>query len=296
MVKPAARRALVGEVRGQFAMSERRACQLVLVQRSSVRYRRRRSDDTGLRTRLRELAMERRRFGYLRLHVLLRREGWRVNHKRVYRIYQEEKLLVKCRKGRRTAAIERVPLPAPRRANQEWSMDFVHDTLASSRRFRVLNVVDDYTREALAIEVDHSLPGLRVVRALEELRQRGRKPESIVCDHGPEFTGKALDQWAFANGVRLAFITPGKPMENAYVESFNGKLRDECLNENWFVSLADAREKIAVWQVDYNTERPHSALGYRSPEEFAATSRLAPPPAPAAPPSFGVQSAPGATL
>lgn len=240
--------------------------------------------------------MERRRFGYLRLHVLLRREGWRVNHKRVYRLYREEKLLVKCRKGRRTAAIERVPLPAPRRANQEWSMDFVHDTLASGRRFRVLNVVDDYTREALAIEVDHSLPGLRVVRVLEELRQRGRKPESIVCDHGPEFTGKALDQWAFANSVRLAFITPGKPMENAYVESFNGKLRDECLNENWFVSLTDAREKIAAWRIDYNTERPHSALGYRSPEQFAAASRLAPPPAPAGTAIPGAQITPGATL
>ena len=295
-MKPAARRALVGEMRGQFPMSERRACRLVLVQRSSVRYRRRRGDDTALRTRLRELAMERRRFGYLRLHVLLRREGWRVNHQRVYRLYREEKLLVKCRKGRRTAAIERVPLPAPRRANQEWSMDFVHDTLASGRRFRVLNVVDDYTREALAIEVDHSLPGLRVVRVLEELRQRGRKPESIVCDHGPEFTGKALDQWAFANSVRLAFITPGKPMENAYVESFNGKLRDECLNENWFVSLTDAREKIAAWRIDYNTERPHSALGYRSPEQFAAASRLAPPPAPAGTAIPGVQITPGATL
>jgi putative transposase len=286
----------VSEVRAQFRFSERRACRLMVVQRSSVRYRRRREEDLALRTRLKEPALVRRRWGYLRLHVLLRREGWRVNHKRVYRIYREEGLQVKRRKGRRAAGIVRLPLPAPSRANQRWSMDFLADALASERRFRVLTVVDDYTREALAIEVDHSLPGARVVRVLDELRQRGRRPECIVCDNGPELTGRALDQWAFAHRVRLEFITPGKPVENAYVESFNGKLRDECLNENWFLTLADARGRIAAWRIDYNTERPHSALGYQSLEALAAAARLASPPTPAEGLDPGGQLAPSATL
>ena len=270
--------------REEARLSERRACGLVEIDRSSARYRPRGSDDGVLRRRLRELAHERRRFGYRRLHVLLVREGWAVNHKRVYRIYQEEGLAVRRRKRKRATATERVPLAAPVRANQGWSMDFMADALATGRRFRTLNIVDEYTREALATEVDTSLPGVRVVRVLEQLRQQGRKPEWIVTDNGPEFTGKALDQWAYENGVRLETIHPGRPMENGYIESFNGKMREECLNENWFVDLADARQRIEAWRVDYNTRRPHSALGYQTPVEFAARdAALRSPTAPCAP-------------
>ena len=273
----------MGWVEEHSRLSERRACGLLAVWRSSWRYRRRRREDPLLRQRLRELAHERRRFGYRRLQVLLGREGWRVNHKRVYRLYREEGLAVRRRKGRRRASGVRVPLSAPTQANQGWSMDFLTDALASGRRFRVLTVVDEYTREALAIEVDTSLPGARVVRVLERLQEGGRVPEWVVCDNGPEFSGQVLDQWAFAHGIRLHFITPGKPVENAYVESFNGKLRDECLNENWFGSLNEARGVIETWRVDYNQARPHSALGYRTPEEFAAEQAALPalPPAPA---------------
>lgn len=255
--------------REEGSLSERRACGLVAMNRASVRYRKRQRDDAALRKRLRELAAERRRFGYRRLHVLLGREGWKVNHKRVYRVYRAEGLLVGQRKRKRRAAVERVPLPAPTRPDQGWSMDFMSDALASGRRFRTLNIVDEYTREAPAIAVDTSLPGARVVRVLEELKQQGRKPEWIVTDNGPEFTGKDLDQWAYENGVRLERIRPGRPMENGYIESFNGKMREECLNEHWFVDLADARERIKAWRVDYNTARPHSALGYQTPLEFA---------------------------
>ena len=255
--------------RDEVELSERRACGLVEIDRSSARYRPRRRDDAPLRQRLRELANQRRRYGYRRLHVLLRREGWVVNHKRVYRLYRAEGLRVGQRKRKRSAARGRVPLVAPTRVNQGWSMDFMADALAHGRRFRALNIVDEYTREAPAIEVDTSLPGARVVRVLEELKQQGRKPEWIVTDNGPEFTGKDLDEWAYKNGVRRETIRPGRPMENGYIESFNGKMREECLNEHWFVDLADAREKIEAWRVDYNTRRPHSALGYQTPAEFA---------------------------
>ena len=270
-------------MREPYRLSERRACGLLAVWRSSWRYRRRRYEDPLLRERLRELAYQRRRFGYRRLHVLLRREGWLVNHKRVYRLYREEGLAVRRRKRKRVAGLPRVPLEAPTRSNQGWSMDFLTDALGSGRRFRLLTVVDDFTREALAIEVDTSLPGTRVVRVLERLKELGRVPEWIVCDNGPEFSGRVLDQWAFDNGIRLHCITPGKPVENAYVESFNGKLRDECLNENWFGSLPEARAVIEAWRMDYNHARPHSALGYQTPEEFAAeqAALVALPPAPA---------------
>lgn len=287
---------MVSDVRAQFPFSERRACRLVVVHRSSLRYRRRPSD-AALRERLRELADQRHRFGYRRLHALLRREKWRVNHKRVYRIYREEGLMVR-RKRKRSAGIVRVPLVAPERANQGWSMDFLQDTLASGRKFRILTVEDIYTREALAVEVDHSLGGMRVMRVLERLRERGRKPEWIVSDNGGEFTSRIVDQWAYEHGVRLAYIEPGKPQQNGYQESFHGKLRDECLNEHWFTSLVDAREKIEAWRVDYNTERPHSSLGYQTPGEFAtaAAARLAPPPAPAEGLDQGDHLAQGATL
>lgn len=232
------------------------------------------------------------------MQVLLRREGWAVNHKRVYRLYREEGLAVRRRKRKRAAGWARVPLPAPAQVNQGWSMDFLTDELARGRRFRLLTIVDDYTREALAIEVDTSLPGERVRRVLEQLVESRGRPEWILTDNGPEFTGRVLDQWAFEQGVRLHFITPGKPVENAYVESFNGKLRDECLNENWFESLAEARGVIEAWRVDYNQARPHSALGYQTPEEFAAeqAALLALPPATAEPREIGGIESRGLTL
>jgi putative transposase len=265
-----------------YRRSERRACRLLGMSRSSYRYQPQRRDEGALCQRLKELAAERRRFGYRRLAVLLRREGWAVNWKRVYRVYREEHLQVGKRPRKRGGSQPRLPLALPSGPNERWSMDFMTDSLATGRRFRTLNVVDDYTRECVRIEGDTSLGGERVARVLEELsRQRGG-PQVIVVDHGPEFTSQALDRWAYRRGVKLHFIMPGKPEQNAYVESFNGKFRDECLNEHWFGDLKEAREKIETWRQDYNQRRPHSALGYRTPEEFAAqvAARRASPPTP----------------
>jgi len=263
--------------RDQAGLSERHACGLIGMHRGSWRYQPRESDDAALREWLRELAAERVRFGYRRLWAMLRREKnadgtrrWVVNHKRVHRIYREEGLAMRRKQAKRLRAAARSPLELPTQANQVWTMDFTKDRLAGGRGFRTLNLMDGYTREALWIEVDTSLPGPRVVRVLEWLKQTRGVPEVIQVDNGPEFISQALDQWALANGVRLHFIEPGKPVQNALIESFNGKFRDECLNQNWFVSLAEARQIIQAWRVDYNTARPHSSLGYRTPAEFAA--------------------------
>ncbi len=265
------------------ALSERRACALAGTTRSSFRYRaspEREAQDRALRERLRELAAERRRFGYRRLLIFLGREGWRVNHKRVYRLYREEGLVVRRRKRKRIGAVERQPLALPTRPNERWSMDFVADALNDGRRFRSLNIVDDYNRRCLAAEVDTSIPGGRVVRVLDRLGELEGLPEMLVMDNGPEFAGQALDAWAYQQGVKLRFIEPGKPIQNAFIESFNGKFRDECLNEHWFVSLQDAREKIEAWRRDYNEVRPPSALGNRTPEEFTGGGAALPPAAP----------------
>ena len=219
--------------------------------------------------RLRELAEQRRRWGYRRLHILLKREGWKVNCKRVYRIYVEEKLVVRRRRRRRRICAQaRVLLAAPTRPNQTWTMDFLHDALAGGRKFRTLSIEYAYTREMPVIEVDTSLPALRVVRVLEKLRLERGLPERIVIDNGTEFTSKAVDRWAYENRVTLHFITPGRPMENGYIESFHGRFREECLNEHWFLTLDDARETIENWRLDYNRLRPHSSIGYLTPEEF----------------------------
>jgi putative transposase len=234
-----------------------------------VRYRDRQRDDAALRVRLRELAAERRRFGYRRLYVLLRRDGMLVNHKRVARLYREEGLAVR-RRPRKRVAQGRLDGPTLAAApNEQWSLDFVSDSLAWGRRIRLLAVLDTFTRESLAIEVDTSLPGTRVVQVLDRLVEARGTPREIVLDNGPELTSRALDQWAYDRRVRLHFIAPGKPAQNAFVESFNGRLRDECLNEHWFLGLADARRIIEAWRRDYNGARPHSALGYRTPDEFA---------------------------
>jgi putative transposase len=234
-----------------------------------------RRQDEPLRAALRAVAMARPRFGYRRLHVLLRRDGWACNHKRVYRLYRAECLAVRRRRRRKLAAGCRVVLPVPTRPHARWSMDFMGDTLARGRTFRTLNIVDDGSRECLAIEVDHGLSGQRVARVLSHLATTRPLPQQIVVDNGPEFTSRALDAWAYAHGVELHFIRPGKPVDNAFIESFNGKFRDECLNGHWFLDLTEARTTIEAWRRDYNEVRPHSALGNRTPTEYAAQAGLA---------------------
>jgi putative transposase len=246
-----------------------RACGLVGISRSLYRYRSRRADSGPLRARIEEIAAVKRRYGYRRVYLRLRREGWAVNRKRVYRLYREAGLAVRRRNRKRIGPFERRPLPKPTAPNVSWSMDFVADGLIGGRRLRCLTIVDDCTRECLAIEVDTSITGLRVQAVLDRLADSRGLPKSITVDNGPEFYGQVLDQWAYRTGVELAFIRPGKPNENAYIESFNGKFRDECLNEHWFLSLAHARNVIEAWRIEYNTERPHSSLGNRTPEEFA---------------------------
>ena len=261
----------------EWRLAERRACGLASLSRSTARYRCRRSGDEELREKLREVAGERRRFGYRRLRVMLRKKGYEVNHKRVYRLYKEEGLSVRKRKRKRVSRGERTPLQAPAGPNEVWCLDFMQDALYWGRKFRTLNVEDAFHRESMAIEADTSLPGERVVRVLNRLTEEpGAIPDTIVLDNGPELTGKALDQWAYERGVRLHFIDPGKPQQNGFIESFNGKFRDECLNEHWFLSLADARKIIEDWRMDYNWNRPHSSLGNLTPMEYLAeyTKRL----------------------
>ena len=222
-----------------------------------------------LRRRMKELAAQRPRFGSLRLHVILRREGLVMNHKRTERIYREEKLSLRTRKRKKRASLLRVPIPAPERPNERWSMDFIHARLANGRRFKSLTIVDDYSRESPAIEMDTSIPGARVVRVLDRLKETRGLPKVIVTDNGPEFISKALDEWAYMNGVKLDFIDPGKPVQNAFIESFNGKFRDECLNGHWFLTLEEAKITIENWRIDYNEVRPHSSLDNLTPAEYA---------------------------
>ena len=219
--------------------------------------------------------VQRRRFGYRRLHVLLRREGWRVNHKRVHRLYREDGLSLRLRRPRRhVTAVRRERQPGPGAPNQLWSMDFVSDALFDGRRLRALTVVDAFTREALAIDVDQGTRGEQVVEAMTRIAAIRGAPRTIRVDNGPEFISKALDRWAYENGVTLDFSRPGKPTDNAFVESFNGRLRDECLNTHLFLSLADARAKIEAWRRQYNESRPHTSLGWMTPAEFASSAEV----------------------
>ena len=257
----------------RFGVSGRRACGLAGIHPSTVRYRLRAQGDDPLRTRLGELATERSRFGYRRLYVLLRREGFMVNHKRVLRLYRLAGLSLRRQKRKRMPSLARGAAEQPTRPNERWALDFVSDALAWGRRIRCLTVVDCFTRESPAIEVDTSLPGARVVRVLEAVATQRGLPETIVLDNGPELTSRVLDQWAYEHGVQLRFIDPGKPVQNGYIESFNGRFRDECLNQHWFANLAHARRVVDAWRLDYNRARPHSSLGYLTPDEFAIQVR-----------------------
>ena len=263
------RRQAVTYLIAAYHVSARRACRVLELSRSRWHYQPQRPlRDAPIRVRLKELASARPRFGYKRLHVLLRREGVVVNLKRVYRLYREEHLLVRPRRYRKRVALPRVRLAAATQPNERWGMDFIHDSCADGRRFRCLTMVDEFTRECPRIEADTSLPAARVIGALEQLAGERGLPKSIIVDHGPEFISRALDIWAYRRGIELVFIRPGKPVENAYIESFHSRFRDECLSAHWFLDLADARFHIEHFRRDYNEVRPHSSLEDRTPTEF----------------------------
>ncbi len=255
-------------------MSERRACKAIGCCRMMVRYQSTRPDDRDVRERMVALALERRRFGYRRLHMLLRREGYEVNHKKLFRLYREEKLTVWRRGGRKRAIGTRAPMLLPLGPNERWSLDFVSDQFTDGRRLRILTVIDDCTRECLSLLADTSPSGIRVARELDGLIAERGKPQMIVSDNGAEFTSNAILTWAEGASVEWHYIAPGKPMQNGFIESFNGRLRDELLNEMLFSSLAQAKAALASWRADYNTSRPHSQIGWRTPVEFAATFPL----------------------
>jgi putative transposase len=258
-----------------FRISQRRACRVLVFQRSTCLYRSVKDEQAALRMRIKEIAATRVRYGYLRIHVLLKREGWKINHKRVYRIYREEGLNLRTKRPRkRVAASPRIGRQEVKGINECWSMDFVSDTLYDGRRFRALTIVDNFSRECLGIKADQSIGGRHVAGLLERICFARGFPKTIRVDNGPEFISKVLDQWAYENSVTLDFSRPGKPTDNAFVESFNGSFRDECLNVNWFQSLNDARAKIEDWRKEYNEFRPHSSLGDLTPREFAKTRAM----------------------
>ena len=270
MVTLAQRREAIAHLETAHEMSERRACRIIGVDRTSVRYQRTKPDDAELRARITALAHERRRFGYRRLYILLRREGRLVNRKRVQRVYQEERLMVRRRSGRKRALGLRAPMAAPDRPNACWSLDFVHDQMTDGRRFRVLAVIDNCTRECLALVPDTSISGVRVARELDRIIAWRGRPGAVTSDNGTELTSNAILKWADERGVGWQYIQPGKPQQNAFSESFNGRLRDELLNETLFRSLPHARVALDAWRYDYNMHRPHSKLGWLTPACYAA--------------------------
>jgi putative transposase len=269
VVTPAAERRAVAHLKEAFGLSERRACKAIGCCRMTVRYESTRPDDRDLRERMKAIAHERRRFGYRRVHILLKREGYMVNHKKLFRLYREEKLAVRRRGGRKRAIGTRAPMMIPLAPNERWSLDFVSDQLTDGRRFRILAIVDDCTRECLALVADTSLSGFRVARELDRLIIERGRPKMIVSDNGSELTSNAILAWADQSRVAWHYIAPGKPMQNAFIESFNGRLRDELLNETLFTSLAQARVALGCWRADYNGSRPHSRLKWKTPSEFA---------------------------
>jgi putative transposase len=272
MVTPAAKREAVAHLEGLFEVIQRRACNVLGVDRTMVRYHSRRGDDAGIRERMRALAAERRRFGYRRLHWLLGREGVTINHKKFRRLYREERLQVRRRGGRKRALGTRSPMAIPQGRNQRWSLDFVSDAFACGRRFRIFAVVDDFTRECVRLIADTSISGMRVARELDWAIAERSRPAMVVSDNGTELTSMAILRWSKERDVAWHYIAPGKPQQNGFIESFNARLRDECLNETIFTSLAQARAVLAAWRHDYNHHRPHSSLGNMTPTEMAARS------------------------
>lgn len=275
MVTPAAKREAVAHLCKAHVVSQRRACTVLAVDRSSVRYSSVRPDDADLRKAIRDVARERRRFGYRRIQVMLEREGIKMNHKKLRRLYREEKLQVRKRGGRKRALGTRRPMVLPSGINERWSLDFVSDAFTDGRRFRVLAVIDDYSRECLALVTDTSLSGGRVARELSGIiAKRGGKPKTIISDNGTEFTSLAVLKWCQETKIGWHYIAPGKPQQNGFVESFNGSFRDECLNETLFSTLTEARHHINHWKEDYNVTRPHSSLGNLTPREYAHNQHL----------------------
>ena len=266
-MKPAQRRGVVTYLQSAHAMSQRRACRLAKLSRKAAAYHPGPDRDAALTARLKALGEQYPRYGYLMLHALLKREGLVVNRKRTYRVYSALGMQVRT-KRRKKLVRPRVPMVVPTRVNERWSLDFVHDQLADGRRIRILNVVDDYSRQCVGQLVDTSISGLRVSRCLDEIAMMRSLPASIVMDNGPELTSKAMFFWSQQHGVKLNFIQPGKPTQNAFVESFNARLRDSCLNQHWFKSMREARQIIEAWRLHYNNERPHSSLNYQPPAVF----------------------------
>lgn len=268
-MKPARKRELANFLIDAYRVSIRRAAAVIQLRLATYFYQPRPRDDRAERQRILEIAATRIRYGAERIHVLLRREGWQINHKKTYRIYCEEGLNLRTKRPRRrVAAAHRELRPVVSSLNECWSMDFVADQLFNGRRIRALTVVDNYSRESLAITVDYALKAADVVATMQHIQALRGTPERIRVDNGSEFVSQALDLWAYEHGVTLDFSRPGKPTDNAFIESFNGSLRDECLNVHWFLSLDDAREKIENWRIDYNEFRPHSSLGDLTPSEF----------------------------
>ena len=277
MVRPAQCRLVLAWAQQAYGLAERRTCRTLGISRSSIRYRSRKPDRQPLRTRLREMAAIRVSYGYKRLHVLLRREGWRVNHKLVHRLYLEEGLALKRKKlKRRKSAVPRAVRPVTTAADQRWAMDFIHDVLADGRTIRILSVVDVFSRECVGLVAKTSFRGEDVARILGEIGRERALPPLISVDNGTEFTSRALDHWAYWNQVRLDFSRPGKPTDNAHVEAFHGSLRRECLSQHWFLDLADAQQTLDAWREDYNKLRPHSSLGNLPPAHFRSGGHFIP--------------------
>lgn len=274
-MKPSQKKQLAEEFQKKYDVSARRACHVVMLARSTMSYRSVKDDQTLLRQRIKDIALARPRYGYRRIHAILLREGWHVNHKRIYRLYTLEGLSLLRKRPRRHVSAKRrknfFEVVAP---NAVWAMDFVSDALYCGRRIRALPIIDVFTRECLAIEVDQSLRGEHVVAALQLIAMNRGLPKMLRCDNGPEFISKVLDKWCYENGIQLDFSRKGKPTDNAYCESFNGRFRDECLNFHWFMSLSDAREKIEAWRREYNDHRPHYSLNFKTPSEFAKEATL----------------------
>jgi putative transposase len=269
-LKPSRRKELTRWIHERFDVSLRRACRLGGISRAAVYRESTAKDQSALRMRIRDIALSRPRFGCPRIHIMLRREGWQVNHKRVHRLYRLEGLQVRMRgRRRKRLSLHRGPAPRPVRVDERWSMDFVHDQLIDGRSFRTLTVIDNWSRESVLLEVGLRLSGESVAQALNRVSEGRGLPRSITVDHGTEFTSKALDEWAYQNGVLLDFTRPGKPTDNGLCESFNGRLRDECLNVTEFTSIEHAKAHIEAWRIDYNEHRPHGALGHLTPSEYA---------------------------